>query len=478
MAARLAPVPELSTDEPAAATPYLPCSLYRDWIRSVAVSGAQMRSTVFSMSQSGDSGSSYSSHSSYSNYSSASSRSAGADADDFGANELTKIAHQMVSDGYTQRMLQAFVVASSPALDRALENRLSGIELYDVPSPVPALGNGGGPNTVLETWFCELDVGWVLQICQERGSQWQFRLQDKSASSLQDLVERWIRGLTVIVHSLTELVSNSVGICVESMATERFGKASISKMLVFVEAIMPDLKAEKLQAVLDMYTCVSNALHMLRSFGMSTRNQQIFSAACDLLSTQGDMLWEAISSTMEEMRALVEGDDDLWAMEIKHGGGEVHNNTHLVVSSILSMKKTVALMTGTFTWLDYDYKLDRNIFIGVLIDETVYYLNDLLLRKSELCLDPSLRYLFLLNNSYFVVSLNLHLPWWYQRSLIFKLAPECKKYMDSYLDVSWGHVLSCIPKSNFNGPLQCWKNTSSLAKFESAFHKTYQAQKF
>ena len=136
------------------------------------------------------------------------------------------------------------------------------------------------------------------------------------------------------------------------------------------------------------------------------------------------------------------------------------------------MKKTAALMTGTFTWLNYDFKLD------VLIDETVYYLNDLLLRKSEPCLDPSLRYLFLLNNSYFVVSLNLHLPRWYQLSLIFKLAPECKKYMDSYLDVSWGHVLSCIPKSNFSGPLQCWKNTSSLVKFESAFHKTYQAQKF
>ena len=59
-----------------------------------------------------------------------------------------------------------------------------------------------------------------------------------------------------------------------------------------------------------------------------------------------------------------------------------------------------------------------------------------------------------------------------------ELTPDCEKHMNNYLDVSWGHVLSCIPKLIFHGPLQRWKNTSSLAKFESAFHKTYQAQKF
>lgn len=296
-----------------------------------------------------------------------------------------------------------------------MENRLSEIELGGIASPTL----GGSPDGVLETWFHELDVGWVLQLCQKHGSQWQLRLQDKSASSLQDLVEKWIRGLAVIVHSLLQLLFNSMGPYVDSTATLRFGKASISRMLVFVDAIMPDLKVEKLQVVLDMYICVSNALYMFRSF---TRDDEIFSAMHDLLSTQVDRLWEAISSTMEEMRTLVEGDDGLWAMEIKHGGGEVHKNTRLVVNSIVSMKKTVALMTGTFTWLDYDFKLD------VLIGNTLDYLKDLLLRKSELCLDPSLKYLFLLNNSYFVASLDLPL---YQRFVILQHAPECKTYMDS-----------------------------------------------
>ena len=49
--------------------------------------------------------------------------------------------------------------------------------------------------------------------------------------------------------------------------------------------------------------------------------------------------------------------------------------------------------------------------------------------------------------------------------------------MDGYLDASWGHVVSCIPKSRSPGLIRGWINTRSLAKFESAFHETYQAQK-
>lgn len=81
----------------------------------------------------------------------------------------------------------------------------------------------------------------------------------------------------------------------------------------------------------------------------------------------------------------------------------------------------------------------------------------------------------------------------------WRLTPQCEKYMDSYLDVSWrpvlshipemalmegyldapqGHVRFCIPKMTFPTPFQCLKNTSPLAKFDWAFRKAYQAQKF
>jgi hypothetical protein len=147
---------------------------------------------------------------------------------------------------------------------------------------------------------------------------------------------------------------------------------------------------------------------------------------------------------------------------------------------------------GASTWNSAQNQ-DNAKFGGLVVD-SVDYLKDLLLRKSKICSDPSLRYLFLLNNYYLIAQLSERRPGDH-----WGLAPECPKFMASYLDVSWGHVLShvrttvfmdncldascgsvwfCIPKTGFHEPRQDRKKTSSLAKFESAFHKTYQAQKF
>ncbi|KAM3298617.1 hypothetical protein ACQJBY_040210 [Aegilops geniculata] len=432
-----------------------PRGLYRNRIRTVAVTGAQIRSTLSSHSQSGQSGSSCSGDSGDSvsfNNSGSPSRSPSAVATDFGAHghELAMVARQMVSDGYTQCIIQAFHVAS----------------------PAPAFGFGG-PDRSLEDWFFELDVDWVLQIHNEHGLCQQLQLQDRSpswlrpASWLHDLVERWIRALTVTAFSVQAMVSTAH----QMPSVARFVKASIAKMLLFVDVIAPVLRVQNLQAVLNMYTCVSNASYMFTPVVISPEAQSIFSEIGGSLERQGDMLYEVLSSLVEEVRTPME-EDDTWAIEILRGGGGIHRNTRLMVDHITSMREACASTQNCAP-------SNNTVNLGDLIDDTIEYLEDLLLRKSELCSDPSLRYMFLLNNSHFVAqvsepSVSLYLEQWSE----FNLTPECKKFMDSYLDVSWGHVLSCIPKSSFPGPIHCWINTSSLAKFESAFQKTYRAQKF
>jgi hypothetical protein len=152
----------------------------------------------------------------------------------------------MVKDEYIQRMVEAFEQGGEP--DRGLE----------IPPPESAL------DRALETWFLELDVAWVFQICQDHGSQWQLPLQDNSWLSLPDMVERWTRGLTVIVHGIVELRSMQCKVT----ADKRFGEASILKMLVFVDAIVPAFKAENLWTVLDMYKCVYRAVTTLEIVGI------------------------------------------------------------------------------------------------------------------------------------------------------------------------------------------------------------------
>ncbi|XP_047070738.1 exocyst complex component EXO70B2-like [Lolium rigidum] len=448
MAGRLATVPEESADGSTAAYP--PRGLYLDLIRSIAVSGAQIRSTLFS--HSGESGSSYSSGSrtsgSYPSHdsgcSSGSNSGCSAGAVDFGTNELTKIAQRMVSDGYTQRIIKAFKYDS----DRALE-----------------------------AWFVELDVDWVLQRREGHTSRQQLQLEDKSAWSLQELVNKWIRALTVIVMSIKELVE-SVGEESTVAAVARFGQASISAMLVFVDTVVDVYEVEKLQAVLHTYICVSSASYdIFRIYVISPKVQSIFKDICGSLDRESNKLIGAISTMMKGAGMLLEDNDDLWAMEGEIlRGGDVHRNIQWLVDYIVLMKKARDSTQKSA-------QCHNSEKLGEVISDSVDYLKDLLQRKSELCSDPSLRYLFLLNNSYFIAQMSepstlLDIELLSVHHWGLKHMPECQKHMDSYLEVSWGHVVSCISTSNFRGLLRRWINTSSLAKFQSAFHKTYQAQKF
>ena len=97
-------------------------------------------------------------------------------------------------------------------------------------------------------------------------------------------------------------------------------------MLDVVDVIIAIVEAEKLQVVLDMFTCVCGASHML----------SIFNNIGSLIERQAKRLSKITVSTMEEVRTLVEGDDS-WAIEILRGGGEVHNNTRFIMDCIVSM---------------------------------------------------------------------------------------------------------------------------------------------
>ncbi|XP_066372642.1 uncharacterized protein [Miscanthus floridulus] len=54
------------------------------------------------------------------------------------------------------------------------------------------------------------------------------------------------------------------------------------------------------------------------------------------------------------------------------------------------------------------------------------------------------------------------------------LARKIENYIETYLQVSWAPVLSCL----YNSTPLCMGRYSSPAKFESEFQKTYNAQKF
>ncbi|KAM3372001.1 hypothetical protein ACQJBY_019075 [Aegilops geniculata] len=163
---------------------------------------------------------------------------------------------------------------------------------------VQAFKHGGDPDRVLGAWFFELDVDWLAQT----------HLQDMPVSSLQDLVGRWIRALTVIVFNIRNLM---VTVHKEPPVTvAQFGKASFSAMLVFVNAILAAPRAETLRAMVDMFVCVSSvSYYMFTTLVISPEAKSIFGEIGGLLEREGNTLLKVICSTKEEVRTLIKDDD-------------------------------------------------------------------------------------------------------------------------------------------------------------------------
>ncbi|KAF2952465.1 hypothetical protein DAI22_01g339000 [Oryza sativa Japonica Group] len=207
-------------------------------------------------------------------------------------------------------------------------------------------------------------------------------------------------------------------------------------MVGFVDAVLAALKLvhapppEKLHALVSMYGHAMDASSLLWSqcrrvlITHQTTQAITFDAMENALFRKATELHGAISSTMEETKALVEAAADDDPTEIARGSGDdVHTSARVMVDCVARLIR----------------------------------------RKSKLCQGTGLRYIFLLNNSHFVAQ---------------QLEPFSNLrggYIDGYFSASWAPVLSCLSSKSGLSP---WSNKSSpLRKFELAFHETYTAQK-
>jgi hypothetical protein len=113
--------------------------------------------------------------------------------------------------------------------------------------------------------------------------------------------------------------------------------------------------------------------------------------------------------------------------------------------------------------------------LGNMIRETASGLHETLVNISESFLNHGLRFLFLLNNSYFIrQELSYGTYYFSPQQNLAALFGKVEGYMESYLQVSWAPVLSCLLNPT---PLCFGRKYSLLPKFEFEFQKTYTTQK-
>ncbi|CAN6354081.1 unnamed protein product [Urochloa humidicola] len=209
-----------------------------------------------------------------------------------------------------------------------------------------------------------------------------------------------------------------------------------------------------------------------------------------LLSEKEGKAGEAAWSKMEQIRteSLEEGEQSFLP---RQGSSDVHRATESVmryISFLRSHYSSVASVVSKAASLGkYVTQIEDPSAVNSLILEMASCLEEKLVKMSGSFPDQGLGLLFLLNNSYFIretllcsfllsnssfirgrthkySSLDVH---------VAALFEKVEGYIESYLQVSWAPVLSCL----FNPThLRFRKRHSPLCKFESQFQETYAKQ--
>ncbi|CAL5040578.1 unnamed protein product [Urochloa decumbens] len=358
----------------------------------------------------------------------------------------------------------------------------------------------GSNLSALEKWLLELDVGWVLH---------EFKIDEPAAGSictwrrLHYFAESWILALQGISGSISTWFDvwrssqdRDGGTSKKPLASEfaLLVEAAVLKMLPFVDAIIvaaPRINyrpeaiaaAEKLQVLIDVSDALSMASEQIQSslFCSSACVESTDVMMRDHLSTELGKLDEAIWDTMVDIKignmAWMEGYGDSGH---PCGSSDIHNVTRSLISDTKVLWANYGplnrILHGAFLRGEFMPENENVSHLTNLIMEMVRSLEDKIARKSQCWFpDQSLRFLFLINNSYFMLQ-QLHTIWstWRLGFPMPALTRRIDNYINDYLQVSWVPVLKCLHEP---ATPCCLTRRSPLTEFESRFHKTYAAQK-
>ncbi|PVH63662.1 hypothetical protein PAHAL_2G079400 [Panicum hallii] len=368
------------------------------------------------------------------------------------ANELRSIARRMVHDGHLQALSRAFARS----------------------------GNG-----VVRRWFTELDVDWVLTMTEDM-PWWAER------TVVHDRARRWIRAFTTMAHAFLALSSDLThavdGASVQKQLLGEFASASISKMMLFVEAVIAnvDWTPENLPAALDVYACISDATASSHDQASSTAQQIVLSmyggaadhaglvtsrrlrlaAALSMYGGAADHADHAglVTSRRRRLAAAIHRAIRSLSVDYYGDGGscrapqgsEVHAVTRYTMDFVRLLWRNAGLASSV---LDDD---GGGSVVSVASDVMRRW-EFSLASASMLLPDAALRCVFLLNN-YDAMA---------EAFPDSGLQDEIGRCVERYLDAAWAPALSCLHGA------AAWHSPPSakLADFAARFRRTYDAQK-
>jgi hypothetical protein len=370
---------------------------------------------------------------------------------------------------------------------------------------------------VLERWLTELGVAWVLHLGSD-ASAWDELADEHTCHAARS----WIRALCKITETIRSMAatlfadrgsmsllpssiyeeeegdSEAGGSVLELLLFARFIQETMLKMVAFVDFIVSLLDPhgvpvqalhQKIHILLRVHGALSDALTEIKMLFLSmlpsAEVERIRGGLVNLLYAKNAKVRESIRSRLENIRisCIMEPlvDDDSTGAQTPQVSSDIDKVTLSVMAHITFLLENYSPVDPIVSEAAILGKYVPHINIGYIppldsmIIEMVCCLQERIVLMSKTFQDQSLRFLFLLNNFNFICH-SLHnntTGFCFLQVHVTSLLEKVEHYLESYLQVSWGPVLSCL----FNTTPVCFgKNYSLLPKFESEFQKMYTTQ--
>ncbi|XP_059640027.1 exocyst complex component EXO70B1-like [Cornus florida] len=362
--------------------------------------------------------------------------------------DLKEIADRMIRSGYEKECCQAYINVRRDVLDECMS--ILGVE--------------------------RLSIDEVQKI------EWK---------SLDEKMKKWVHAIKI---SVRVLLSGEKRLCeqifsgselIKEVCFVETAKASMMQLLNFGEAVaIGKRSSEKLFRILDMYDVLVDVLPDLQMLFTDEPGTLVCSDAGKLVEGLGD----AAIGTLVEFENAVKGEASRKPIQ----GGEIHPLTRYVMN---------------YLKLLVDYSDSLNAVLEITVDKPNHLLSDnrhnLLLEdmslvaqrllllitslesnleeKSRLYEDIAMQYIFLMNNTLYIVQKikDSELGKILGDQYVRKRRGQIRQHATSYLRASWSKALSCLKDEGIGGSTS---NASRVAlkerfkNFNACFEDIYRTQ--
>ncbi|CAN6215565.1 unnamed protein product [Urochloa humidicola] len=360
----------------------------------------------------------------------------------------------------------------------------------------------------LDRWLSELRVGWVLNPGELDASA----LRIDVSQRFQYCAEDWILAAYVISRSISSFngwccPQKEAAVWPPASELVRFVVAALLKMLPFVDTVVtlntmdnnptttehPTVScygsaappADKFQALVDVRDALSRVLERFQRWASwlllsvdveaTARIGEVSSILFAELGKLDEAIWDTRRHMGNRIMTLLMDDEGDSSWRARAHQADIHKATRSIMRYINALSTASSDMPVNPTEAaSLHLTQPKNMSpLTDLIMETVHSLEEKIESESLSFHDHSLKFLFLINNSYFMWQ-QLHTNRLLDVPRMTALALKIDDYIKSYVQVSWTPVLKCL---NNNRAPCCFTIYSPLHRFESEFQKTYRAQK-